>query len=79
MYPTDRFDEEVAAYASRLAGQAPVSLARIRRAIYAAQDATFGEALKAEAALQREIFSSEDGFEGFRAFLEKRKPVWKGK
>ena len=36
-------------------------------------------ALAREASLQREILESADGFEGFRAFLEKRPPQWKGR
>jgi len=78
VYPAEEFAASVASYATRLAAQAPLALTRIRRAVRDAQDSSFAEALAREAALQREILSSADGFEGFRAFLEKRPPVWRG-
>lgn len=77
--PTATFADDVQQYAARLAQQAPLALTAGKRAVYADLDGTFAESLQREAALQREIFSSEDGFEGFRAFIEKRKPVWKGR
>ena len=79
VYPVDSFAAEVAAYAARLAAQAPLALTRIRKAVRAAQESTYAESLARESELQREILFSEDGFEGFRAFLEKRKPAWKGR
>ncbi|MBC8161203.1 MAG: enoyl-CoA hydratase/isomerase family protein [Roseiflexaceae bacterium] len=72
------FAAEVAAFAQRLAAQAPNSLRRIRQAVYAAQELTFEQALAEEARHQLAIFHHPDGFEGFRAFLEKRAPVWTG-
>lgn len=79
IFASTRFGEEVNEFAQTLAGQAPNALRRMRQAVYAAQDMSFEQALAQEARLQREIFESEDGFEGFRAFLEKRAPAWKGR
>lgn len=77
--PAATFTDEVQQYAARIAEQAPLALTRGKRAVYADMNNTFEEALRREAELQREIFASADGFEGFRAFAEKRKPLWQGK
>jgi 2-(1,2-epoxy-1,2-dihydrophenyl)acetyl-CoA isomerase len=45
----------------------------------AALDSTYEEALALEAHYQKEIFQTQDGMEGFAAFMEKREPVWTGK
>jgi len=80
VYPAASFYAEVTAYAEKLAKQAPLALIRGKRAMLAAQhDSSFADAMAREAKFQREIFASEDGFEGFRAFLEKRPPQWKGR
>jgi 2-(1,2-epoxy-1,2-dihydrophenyl)acetyl-CoA isomerase len=80
VYPTDTFYESVSTYAAKLSGQAPLALIRGKRAMLAAlADHTYEDAMAREAKFQREIFESEDGFEGFRAFLEKRPPQWKGR
>jgi 2-(1,2-epoxy-1,2-dihydrophenyl)acetyl-CoA isomerase len=80
VFAAEEFAEQVQAYAARIAGQAPLALTRGKRAMLAAQtEGDYAQALAREAASQREIFTSEDGFEGFQAFVEKRPPVWKGR
>jgi 2-(1,2-epoxy-1,2-dihydrophenyl)acetyl-CoA isomerase len=79
LYPATEFEASVAQFAERLSRQAPLALTRAKRALLAAQDGSYEEAMSREAAFQREIFMSDDGFEGFRAFLEKRPPQWKGR
>lgn len=76
LFPAATFAADVRAFAQRLAGQAPLALTRIRQAVRAAQASGFAESLAREAELQREILTSPQGFEGFRAFLEKRPPRW---
>lgn len=80
VYPVDTFAADVTAYAEKLAKQSPLALVRGKQAMWAAMhDSSLAESMAREARLQREIFDSADGFEGFRAFLEKRPPVWTGK
>ncbi|NOY76399.1 MAG: 2-(1,2-epoxy-1,2-dihydrophenyl)acetyl-CoA isomerase [Calditrichaeota bacterium] len=77
IYPNAQFQESVEELARQLTRQAPLALARMKRAFWSGWEGSFEDALVREAELQREIFLSEDGFEGFRAFLEKRPPKWK--
>lgn len=78
-FATETFADEVQQYAAQIAQQAPLALTRGKRAMLADLEGSFAESLQREAEYQREIFAGEDGWEGFRAFAEKRKPVWKGK
>jgi len=73
------FMTSVRQFAKELAGKAPVALKVAKSLIDMGSDID----LKAALALEREGFgvvaSSEDLQEGISAFMEKRKPVWKGK
>ena len=81
VFPAETFQEDVMNYAKNLAKQAPLALVRGKKAMLAALEdgGSYQEALAREANYQGEIFASEDGFEGFRAFMEKRPPQWKGR
>lgn len=80
VFAAENFGADVQAFAAHLAQQAPLALQRGKKAMLAAlEGGSYEEALAREASLQREIFASEDGFEGFAAFIEKREPRWKGR
>jgi 2-(1,2-epoxy-1,2-dihydrophenyl)acetyl-CoA isomerase len=77
--PSEGFMDAVLQFAQRISQQSPQSLRRGKAAILTSLDSTYAEALAREHQNQREIFTTEDGMEGFRAFMEKRAPHWTGK
>lgn len=64
--------------AARLASGPTVALGLMRRNLAAALDGDFASALHREAEAQRSAGNSADAAEGGMAFLEKRKPVFRG-
>jgi 2-(1,2-epoxy-1,2-dihydrophenyl)acetyl-CoA isomerase len=76
VFQIETFDEEVLNFASMISRQSPDSLSLGKKAINEASTGTFEEALEREAKYQKQIFEGKWGFEGFQAFLEKRRPKW---
>ena len=66
-------------WAASLAEKAPLALTASKRALKQAQSMSLAETLSFEANLQSEMTSTEDAQEAAKAFLEKRKPVFKGR
>jgi enoyl-CoA hydratase len=64
--------------ANRIAEKSPVALRMAKEAVKTAARANLDEGLRREVDLFALTFSSEDKDEGVRAFLEKRKPDFKG-
>jgi enoyl-CoA hydratase/carnithine racemase len=77
--PLEKLEEETMALADKLAGKSPLALQMGKEAFYGMADLEYGKAL----AYTNEIFAAlcmtEDAKEGVEAFLQKRKPQWKGK
>ncbi|HEX7313124.1 MAG TPA: enoyl-CoA hydratase-related protein [Pyrinomonadaceae bacterium] len=65
--------------ANRIAEKSPIALRMAKEAVKTAARANLDEGLRREIDLFALTFSSEDKDEGVRAFLEKRKPDFKGK
>ncbi len=70
--------DEVNRLAARLAGQAPVALAQIKRAVVAGLGQKLDYALSVEAAAFGRAADTADRREGTDAFLNKRPPTWSG-
>jgi enoyl-CoA hydratase/carnithine racemase len=73
--------QHVMEYAGRftLPGKASLAVGRIKRSVQTGAEIPFESALALERELQQQLFQSEDAREGLRAYVEKRKPVFKGK
>ena len=65
--------------ANRIAEKSPVALRMAKEAVKTASRSTLDEGLRREIDLFAICFSSEDKDEGVKAFLEKRKPEFKGR
>ncbi|MBA3322232.1 MAG: enoyl-CoA hydratase/isomerase family protein [Pyrinomonadaceae bacterium] len=65
--------------ANRIAEKSPVALRLVKEAVKTAARSSLDEGLRREIDLFALCFSSEDKDEGVKAFLEKRKPDFKGK
>jgi enoyl-CoA hydratase len=77
--PMDGYLEAAIAFAEEIAGRAPLAVRMAKDSINAAFETTLTEGLKAEKRNFYPLFSTEDQKEGMQAFIEKRKPSWKGK
>jgi len=79
VFPAAELMAETRKLADALAGHAPLAMRYIISAINKGLEMPFAEASVFEATLFGLVVSTEDMREGTRAFLEKRKPEFKGK
>lgn len=71
--------EETVRFAEKIAKQPPLSLRLIKEAVLKAIDYSLYEGMQFERKNFSLLFSSQDQKEGMEAFIEKRKPNFKGK
>ena len=77
--PPDKLEEAVNAMVKRLISKGAVALDYTKKAVNKTMNVSVHEAIEYEAKLFSDIFKTEDANEGAKAFLEKRKPNFKGK
>jgi enoyl-CoA hydratase/carnithine racemase len=77
--PLDKLEEETMALANKLAEKSPLALQMGKEAFYGMSDLEYGKALTYTNEVFAALCMTEDAKEGVDAFLQKRKPQWKGK
>jgi enoyl-CoA hydratase len=77
----EEFAEQALSYARRFTtpDRAALAVGRIKRSVQTGAEIPFESALALERELQQQLFQSEDAREGLSAYVEKRKPVFRGK
>ena len=75
------FREQAVAYARRFTApdRAALAVGRIKRSVQSGAEIPFEYGLALERELQQQLFQSEDAREGLSAYVEKRKPTFKGR
>ncbi|MDH3497779.1 MAG: enoyl-CoA hydratase-related protein [Gemmatimonadota bacterium] len=78
--PKETFWKDVLAYARQFAppAKAAKAVGGIKRAVCSGLEVPFESGLAIERELQQQLFQSEDAKEGLAAYIEKRKPSFKG-
>ena len=77
--PGDKLDDEAMKLARKLASKSPLALETGKRAFYTMWDMEYDKAIKYLLETMASLAVTEDAAEGITAFLEKRKPHYKGR
>jgi len=76
--PPERFLEEALSLAVEVASRAPLAVRAAKQMINQSYERPLTDGIHAERQAFYNLFASRDQKEGMSAFLEKRKPEWKG-
>jgi enoyl-CoA hydratase len=79
VFPAADLLTEVLAIAAKIAGQSPLAVAMNKELVLAAYETTLTTGVALERRLFHSLFAFEDQKEGMAAFVEKRKPDFKGR
>ena len=76
--PVERYLDEALELAAEIASRAPVAIRLAKEAILQAYESSLADGLADERRAFYLLFATQDQKEGMAAFIEKRKPEWKG-
>ena len=79
VFDDDAFAEGVESVVQRLALAAPLAIRGMKANFIDAEQMGFGDYIEVETRRHQQITASEDTTEAFRAFVEKRTPVFRGR
>ena len=75
--PAEELEAAASEYVKRFASNSGLALSQARRALYRNLDLELHKALEVTGIDSAAVMAGENSVEGLKAFLEKRKPVWK--
>jgi enoyl-CoA hydratase/carnithine racemase len=77
--PAEKLEEETIAFAQKLIAKSPLAIQMGKHFYYQMIDMAFHQKFDFHRKVMAKLCTTEDAHEGIQAFLEKRKPIWKGK
>lgn len=77
--PAASLVEDTIAWATEIAGRAPLSMRYAKQAVNRALEEPVADIISEEAKLQHICINSDDAKEGAAAFMQKRAPQWQGR
>ena len=78
MVAADKLIDEALTAAAKIAGQSPLAVMMNKELVEAAYETTLSTGVNMERRLFHSLFAFEDQKEGMAAFIDKRKPAFKG-
>ncbi|MFQ3599241.1 MAG: enoyl-CoA hydratase-related protein, partial [Chloroherpetonaceae bacterium] len=79
IFPIDSYLDEAKKLAVEIASKPPIAVRLAKEAVLRAASTNLSDDVEFERRLFALLFATDDMREGMNAFIEKRKPIWKGK